>query len=115
VLDPVGGDRFIDSLRVLRPGGRLLVVGFTSGSIPEVKVNRLLLNNIAVVGAGWGGYILGQPELSRQIGAAIAGLVDEGFVNPLVGSRFPPEHAAEALKLLDRREATGKVVVEFRT
>jgi NADPH2:quinone reductase len=113
VLDPVGGDRFLDSLRVLRPGGRLVVVGFTSGTIPEVKVNRLLLNNVEVVGAGWGGYILGQPDLSRQIGTAIANLIDEGFVNPLVGARFPPEQAAEALKLLERREATGKIVIEF--
>ena len=52
VLDPVGGDRFTDSLRSLREGGRLVVVGFTGGSIPEVKVNRLLLGNTEVVGAG---------------------------------------------------------------
>ena len=57
VLDPVGGDRFTDSLRSLNADGRLVVVGFTGGSIPEVKVNRLLLNNIDVVGAGWGAYI----------------------------------------------------------
>ena len=54
VLDPVGGDRFTDSLRSLREGGRLVVVGFTGGSIPEVRVNRLLLNNTEVIGAGWG-------------------------------------------------------------
>ena len=53
VVDPVGGDRFTDSLRSLREGGRLVVVGFTGGSIPEVRVNRLLLNNTEVVGAGW--------------------------------------------------------------
>ncbi|HTY28876.1 MAG TPA: NADPH:quinone oxidoreductase family protein, partial [Mycobacterium sp.] len=52
VMDPVGGDRFTDSLRSLAPGGRLLVVGFTGGEIPTVKVNRLLLNNIDVVGVG---------------------------------------------------------------
>ena len=62
VLDPVGGDRFTDSLRSLREGGRVVVVGFTGGSIPEVKVNRLLLNNTEVVGAGWGAYVLGKPE-----------------------------------------------------
>src|SRR3954471_9304173 len=53
VLDPVGGDRFTDSLRSLKEGGRVVVVGFTGGSIPEVKVNRLLLNNTEVIGAGW--------------------------------------------------------------
>ena len=56
VVDPVGGDRFTDSLRSLAPGGRLLVVGFTAGSIPEVRVNRLLLGNISVVGVGWGAW-----------------------------------------------------------
>ena len=56
IVDPVGGDRFTDSLRSLREGGRLVVVGFAGGGIPEVKVNRLLLNNIEVVGAGWGAY-----------------------------------------------------------
>src|SRR5205807_8179054 len=69
VIDPVGGDRFTDSLRSLREGGRLVVVGFTGGSIPEVKVNRLLLNNVEVVGAGWGAYVMAKPEVNRQIGA----------------------------------------------
>jgi NADPH2:quinone reductase len=115
VFDPVGGDRFLDSLRALREGGRLVVVGFTSGTIPEVRVNRLLLNNIEVVGAGWGAYVIGKPDMNREIGAVVANLVDEGFINPIVGARFPPERAAEALKLLERREATGKVVIEFRT
>ena len=64
VLDPVGGDRFTDSLRSLREGGRAVVVGFTGGSIPEVRVNRLLLNNIEVVGAGWGAYVHGQARTS---------------------------------------------------
>ena len=115
VVDPVGGDRFVDSLRALRPWGRLLVVGFTGGSIPEVKVNRLLLRNIDVVGAGWGGYILSHPELGPEIGAALDRLIDEGFVAPLVGGRFPPEEASAALRLLEDREATGKVVLEFRS
>ncbi len=55
-VDPVGGDRFTDSLRSLAPGGRLLVVGFTGGEIPTVKVNRLLLNNVDVIGVGWGAW-----------------------------------------------------------
>jgi NADPH:quinone reductase len=114
VLDPVGGDRFLDSLRSLREGGRLVVVGFTGGSIPEVKVNRLLLNNTEVVGAGWGAYVLGKPELNREVGAAVDRLVTEGVVRPLVGARLEPEQAAEALKLIDGRSATGKVVLEFR-
>ena len=114
VLDPVGGDRFLDSLRSLAEGGRLVVVGFTGGSIPEVKVNRLLLNNTEIVGAGWGAYVMPKPELNREIGTAVNRLVDDGFVRPIVGARFRPEQAADALKLIDERGATGKVVLEFR-
>jgi len=115
VLDPVGGDRFTDSLRSLREDGRLLVVGFTGGSIPEVKVNRLLLRNISVVGAGWGAYVMGKPDLNVEVGAAINRMVQEGFVKPIVGQRFPLERAAEALKTLDQRRATGKVVLDVRS
>jgi NADPH2:quinone reductase len=114
VIDPVGGDRFTDSLRSLGEDGRLVVVGFTGGSIPEVKVNRLLLGNTEVVGAGWGAYVMGKPELNREIGAAINRMVDEGFVRPIVGERFPLERAADALKAIDERRATGKVVLDVR-
>jgi NADPH:quinone reductase len=112
VLDPVGGDRFTDSLRALRENGRVVVVGFTAGAIPEVRVNRLLLNNTEVVGAGWGAYVMSKPELNVQIGKEIQGLIDSGFVRPVVGARFPLESAGEALNVIDRREAVGKVVLD---
>jgi NADPH2:quinone reductase len=114
VLDPVGGDRFTDSIRSLRVGGRVLVVGFTGGAIPEVRVNRLLLNNTEVVGAGWGAYVMGKPEAWREIGAAVSGLVDAGQVRPIVGAHFPLEQAGKALRLLDDRAALGKVVLDIR-
>jgi NADPH2:quinone reductase len=112
VLDPVGGDRFTDSLRSLGTEGRIVVVGFTGGSIPEVKVNRLLLNNTEVVGAGWGAFAMGRPQVCREIGEAIARMIDDGVVRPPVGARFPLERAADALQLIDGRGATGKVVLE---
>jgi NADPH:quinone reductase len=114
VIDPVGGDRFTDSLRSLREGGRLVVVGFTGGSIPEVKVNRLLLNNTEVVGAGWGAFVMGKPDVNSEIGREVGRLIDEGFVRPIVGARFPLERASEALQLIDGRGATGKVVLDIR-
>ena len=93
VLDPVGGDRFTDSLRCLREGGRVVVVGFTGGSIPEVRVNRLLLNNTEVIGAGWGASVLGWPERTERIGRAIEGMIESGQIHPIVGARFPLERA----------------------
>jgi NADPH:quinone reductase len=114
VIDPVGGDRFTDSLRSLAEGGRAVVVGFTAGSIPEVKVNRLLLKNIEVIGAGWGAYVLGKPDLNREIGGKIDGLIESGHVRPIVGASFPLAEAAQALKLIDGRGATGKVVLDVR-
>jgi len=112
VLDPVGGDRFTDSLRSLGEGGRAVVVGFTGGSIPEVRVNRLLLNNTEVIGAGWGAYVLGKPEVNREIGEGVLALAERGFVAPIVGARYPLEEAPDALQLLDSRGALGKVVLE---
>jgi NADPH2:quinone reductase len=112
VFDPVGGDRFTDSLRSLREGGRVIVVGFTGGSIPEVRVNRLLLNNTEVIGAGWGAYVLGKPELNTEIAGALDELIAAGSVRPVVGATFPLAQAADALELIDGRGATGKVVLE---
>src|SRR5947209_3983299 len=114
VFDPVGGERFTDSIRSLREGGRVVVIGFTEGTIPEVRVNRLLLANTAVIGAGWGAFVLPKPEVTREIGRAIDELIEKGVVHPVVGARFPLEQAAEALKLIDERGATGKVVLEVR-
>lgn len=111
VVDPVGGDRFTDSLRSLRADGRLLVIGFTAGSIPEVKVNRLLLNNISVVGVGWGAYVLPRPGHVAKEVEAMRPHLESGALAPLVGATYPLEQVAEAIGSLETRTVTGKVVV----
>ncbi len=115
VLDPVGGDRFTDSLRALREGGRAVVVGFTGGSIPEVKVNRLLLGNTEVIGAGWGAYAMARPQLCRDIDLALRPLIEAGSVAPIVGARFSLDRVADALREIDERRATGKIVLDVRS
>jgi NADPH2:quinone reductase len=110
VVDPVGGDRFTDSLRSLAPEGRILVVGFTAGSIPTVKVNRLLLNNLAVVGVGWSERFRTSEFVGRQWAELWPHLVS-GALAPMVGATLPLESAAEALNLLEQRRAVGKVVL----
>ncbi|WP_219413420.1 NADPH:quinone oxidoreductase family protein [Pseudonocardia nigra] len=113
VVDPVGGDRFTDSLRCLAPEGRLLVVGFTAGEIPTVKVNRLLLNNVDVVGVGWGAFALRRPGYVGQQWAELEPHLRSGALDPLISGTFPLEKAADALARIDEREVTGKVVLEM--
>jgi NADPH2:quinone reductase len=112
VIDPVGGDRFTDSLRSLRIGGRLVVVGFTGGFIPEMKVNRLLLRNLTVTGIAMDVLEREQPGTLRLVRDAIQGLADGGRIHPLVGARFPFAEASAALRSLEDRSAVGKVVVD---
>ena len=112
VLDPVGGDRFTDSLRALRPEGRIAVVGFTAGEIPTVQVNRLLLNNIEVIGAGWGAWFLSHPGYLQEQWAQFEPLLAAGKIPPLPITAYPLERAGEAMLAMDRREVTGKVVIK---
>ena len=111
VVDPVGGDRFTDSLRCLKDDGRLLVIGFTAGEIPTVKVNRLLLNNVSVVGVGWGAYVLSRPGHIAKEWAALLPHLESGALQPVVGPTFALEEASQALLTLDERRATGKVLI----
>ncbi|HEX8539214.1 MAG TPA: NADPH:quinone oxidoreductase family protein [Cystobacter sp.] len=114
VVDPVGGDMFDLSLKCLAPEGRLLVVGFAGGRIPEVKVNRLLLKNVDVVGVAWGGFLVQEPGISADIARELAVLAEKGFVEPIVGQVLPLEQAAQGLRELEARKATGKVVLRLR-
>ncbi|HEY0228172.1 MAG TPA: NADPH:quinone oxidoreductase family protein [Mycobacterium sp.] len=114
VVDPVGGDRFTDSLRSLAPGGRLLVVGFTGGEIPTVKVNRLLLNNVDVVGVGWGAWAGRHPGALGEQWAAVEELLSSGRLAPPEPEVYPLDQAAAAVGSLENRTAKGKVVLRIR-
>ncbi|MGH3458397.1 NADPH:quinone oxidoreductase family protein [Aeromicrobium sp.] len=111
VVDPVGGDRFTDSLRCLKEDGRLLVIGFTAGEIPTVQVNRLLLNNVSVVGVGWGAYVLKRPGFVRQEWDTLLPHLMSGAISPPIGATFDLDGAGGALLTLDERRATGKVLL----
>lgn len=114
VVDPVGGDRFTDSLRSLAPEGRVLVLGFTAGEIPTVKVNRLLLGNTAVLGVAWGEFWMRDPAYLQTQWLELADVLASGAVDPLIGATFPLEEAPAALELMDRRGALGKIVLTMR-
>jgi NADPH2:quinone reductase len=115
VVDPVGGDRLTDSLRSLAPGGRHLVIGFTAGSIPEVRVNRLLLNNISLVGVGWGAWWThpagpGVGYLRRQWDDLVP-LLESGAIDPVIGEVRALDDVVAALTAVDERRALGKLLL----
>jgi NADPH:quinone reductase len=116
VLDVVGGDVFLDSLRSLAPQGRLLVVGFAAGQgIPEVKVNRLLLNNTDVRGVNWGGYAMkASSGFMQDQWTALLPLIESGALDPPIGGTYDLADVGRALQDIDDRRTLGKSVVRVR-
>ena len=114
VFDPVGGDRMLDTIRVLATGGRWLVIGFVGGAIPQIPANRLLLKNIDVVGSYFGGFLETQPGGRQLIDRRLAELLDGGHIRPIVGPVHELADGAEALRDLAERRAIGKVVIKVR-
>lgn len=111
IYDPVGGDVFDLSTKCIASGGRLLVIGFASGRIPSIAANRILLKNISVVGALWGGYAAAHPEYFAIAQKAIAGLFAEGKIQPPRPVEYPLASAPAALRALANRKILGKAVL----
>ncbi len=111
VYDPVGGDRFLDGIRSLARYGRLVVVGFAAGEIPQVKVNRLLLRNVSLIGAAWGEATYFEPDLTARIHQELLPMITSGAVKPPVGSVLSLDDGVDAFRMIDDRTAVGKVVV----
>jgi NADPH:quinone reductase len=110
VVDPVGGDVFDDAIRVLATEGRLLVLGFAAGGIPTVKVNRLLLRNVSVVGVGYGEFVNRTPGSQSVFGAGLAQLI-AGGLRPPPPMRYPLSEGRAALECLAEGGVRGKVVL----
>ena len=110
VLDPVGGEYTEAALRSIAPGGRLVVVGFAAG-IASIKMNLVLLKGAQIVGAPWGAVVEKDPAAFKETMDALFDLYAKGTIRPLISRRLPLERGAEALQLLQAREAVGKIVV----
>lgn len=113
-VDMVGGDNFLDTVRALRIGGRGVIVGFAGGSIPEIKVNRLLLRNLTLTGITMDVMETEYPGTLERVRLGVQTLLDEGRIKPAIGATYPLEKAAEALSALEDRTAVGKVIVAVR-
>lgn len=111
VYDAVGGPGFDAALRATRPEGRILVIGFASGTVPQIPANLLLVKNISVMGLYWGGYLTFAPDVLTASLSEVMALYAAGRISPHIGATYPLEAAAEALELLRSRGSTGKVVV----
>lgn len=113
VLDPLGADFFAGALRAMAWCGRLVVIGFAAGDIPTLKVNYLLLKNIAVSGLQWSDYRDRAPERVRQVQEELFDLWRAGAVNPRIMRVFPFAELPEALDLVSRGQVQGKAVVSL--
>lgn len=114
IYDPVGGDLFDQAVRSIAWNGRLLVVGFASGRIPELPVNLALLKGASVVGVFWGSFAQRQPQDNAANFQQLFAWYAEGKLKPLVSQVYPLEKAGEAIDSLGQRKAVGKVVVRVR-
>jgi NADPH:quinone reductase len=114
VIDPVGGNVTLESLRVLAWNGRLVIVGFAGGTIPSLPANRLLLKNAAAVGLYWGAYRTHHPDLVEQVFQSISDLYTKGVIDPLVRHVYPLDRAEEALRAIASRGTVGKVALVTR-
>jgi len=114
IYDPVGGDVFDACLRCIAWEGRIIIIGFASGRIPQVPANIALVKNIDVIGFFWGSYQLHKPEVPRESFKQLFRWFEEGKLKPHVSDRLDLKDAPRALELLKQRKSTGKVVLTTR-
>ena len=115
VLDPLGDWIFGEAIRALAPEGRILVVGFAAGAIPQLGINRLLLKNVSAVGVAWGAFLDIDRDLMSHASREIAAMHGAGLLRPLVSAKFEFENIPEALHLLSRGGIRGKAVITLET
>lgn len=111
VYDPVGGDLFDAALRVTAWEGRMIIIGFAGGRVPQIPANLLLVKNVSAVGFYWGSYRAKDPARVRASFDTLLGWVADGKLKPHVSETFALEDAAKAIRVLQSRKATGKVVI----
>ena len=112
IYDPVGGDVFDHSIRCINWGGRLLIVGFASGRIPNLPINMALIKGFSVIGVRAGEYGRKNPEAGIENNIAIRKICEEGYLNPHICKVFNLDEGKDAIKFLSERKLIGKVVIK---
>ncbi len=111
VFDPVGGDVYDRSIKCIAFEGRIVIVGFTSGRIPQAATNHVLIKNYSVVGLHWGLYARRAPELIPPATRALLDLYESGKIKPHISTRLPLSEAPRALATVAEGKSTGKVIL----
>ena len=111
VYDPVGGDVYDRSTKCIAFEGRIVVVGFTSGRIPQAAANHVLIKNYSVVGLHWGLYARRAPELIPPATQALLELYEAGKIKPYISTRLSLSQAPRALAMVAEGKSTGKVIL----
>lgn len=114
VYDPVGGDLFDASMRCTAPDGRILIIGFASGTVPQIPANHLLVKNLSVIGVYWGAYRTLAPARIKASFQQLSAWYEAGHLKPRISHTFPLENATQALQALKDRTVTGKAVLTVR-
>lgn len=115
IYDPVGGDLFDQCARCINWKGRLLVVGFASGTIPKYPINLALLKGCDLVGVFWGDFRRREVDVHNQNTDNLFALYGEGKLKPLVSQKFALDDYVSALNVFVNRQAVGKIVIEVRS
>ena len=111
IYDPVGGDVFDKSTKVINWNGRILVIGFTSGRIPEIRTNRILLKNMSVMGLHWGAYRIHEPHLIAEAQEVLYDAYDRTDIAPIIYKEYPLADLPRALDAIESRKSYGKLVI----
>ena len=113
VYDPVGGDQFSDLFRATNPDGRILIIGFASGDIPQIKANHMMVKNISLLGVNWGAYLRFNPHALRESLATLIDWAVKGDLQPYISTVLPFSQTLQGLEMLTSRKATGKLVIQM--
>ncbi len=111
VYDPVGGDTFRQTFRAMAPEGRMIIIGFASGDVPQVPANHLLVKNIELIGFYWGAYKEFKPQVIQESTKQLFDWYQQGLISPYISATYPLEKTVDAIAALRNRTSSGKVVV----
>jgi NADPH2:quinone reductase len=111
IYDPVGGDLFDQVKRCIAWEGRMLIIGFAAGRIPQIECNRMLLKNMSVMGLAWGPWVERDPERGVRCQQHLYDLIRTGAVRPEIYRELPFTDLFEGMRLIESREVFGKVII----